>query len=242
MRAAFDSVDDASNAVSDVIAAGLVPAAMELMDQGIVRAVEQAYGMGLPVDAAALLIVEIDGPAVGLDGQQERILEIFRRWRARDVVHARTEAEREMLWKCRKTSAGALGRLAPGKVVQDVVVPRTRLPELIRKIGEIGDRHGVRVVSVAHAGDGNVHPNLLVDERVEGSLQRSQAASTEILEECLRLGGSISAEHGIGIEKLDMMRRQFSAADLQAMAHVREAFDPEGRMNPGKLLPRKETR
>ena len=237
MRAIFNSVDDAGNAVSQIIAAGIVPAAMELMDQGILAAVEEAFHFGFPPDAGAILVIEVDGPAAGLDRQQEQIVEFCKRFGAREVLQASSAQERELLWKCRKMAVGATGRLSPSYTIQDGVAPRTRLPHIIRRTAEIGQKHRIRIVNVAHAGDGNIHPILLFDERDREQVDRAVAAGREILEECIACGGSITAEHGIGIEKLDLMDRLFAPADLEAMRRVREAFDPTGRLNPGKLIP-----
>jgi glycolate oxidase len=237
MRATFNSVDDAGNAVSQIIAAGIIPAAMELMDQGILAAVEEAFQFGFPPDAGAVLVIEVDGPDAGLDRQQEQIVEFCKRFGAREVLQASTAQERELLWKCRKSAVGATGRLSPSYTIQDGVVPRTRLPHIIRRTAEIGQKYQIRIVNVAHAGDGNIHPILLFDERDREQVGRAMAAGREILEECIACGGSITAEHGIGVEKIGLMDRLFAPADLDAMRRVREAFDPTGRLNPGKLIP-----
>ena len=237
MRATFHSVDEAGNAVSQIIAAGIVPAAMELMDQGILAAVEEAYQFGFPPEAEAVLVIEVDGPEAGLDRQQERIVELCQRFGAKEVLQAASDQERELLWKCRKMAVGATGRLSPSYTIQDGVVPRTQLPHIIRRTTEIGQKHRIRIVNVAHAGDGNIHPILLFDERDRKQVERAVAAGREILEECIACGGSITAEHGIGVEKIGLMDRLFAPADLEAMRHVRQAFDPTGRLNPGKLLP-----
>jgi glycolate oxidase len=239
MRAIFNSVDDAGNAVSQIIAAGIVPAAMELMDQGILAAVEEAFQFGFPPDAGAVLVIEVDGPAAGLDRQQEQIVEFCKRFGAREVLQASSAQERELLWKCRKMAVGATGRLSPSYTIQDGVVPRTRLPHIIRRTAEIGQRHQIRIVNVAHAGDGNIHPILLFDERDREQVERAVAAGREILEECIACGGSITAEHGIGVEKIGLMDRLFAPADLESMRSVRAAFDPTGRLNPGKLIPQR---
>ena len=236
MRATFHSVDEAGNAVSQIIAAGIVPAAMELMDQGILAAVEEAYQFGFPPEAEAVLVIEVDGPEAGLDRQQERIVELCRRFGAKEVLQAASDQERELLWKCRKMAVGATGRLSPSYTIQDGVVPRTQLPHIIRRTTEIGQKHQIRIVNVAHAGDGNIHPILLFDERDREQVERAVAAGREILEECIACGGSITAEHGIGVEKIGLMERLFGPADLEAMRHVREAFDPTGRLNPGKVV------
>jgi glycolate oxidase len=239
MRAIFESVEEASNAVSQIIAAGIIPAAMELMDQGILAAVEEAFQFGFPPDAGAVLVIEVDGPAAGLDRQQEQIVEFCRRFGAREVLQASSAQERDLLWKCRKLAVGATGRLSPSYTIQDGVVPRSRLPHIIRRTTEIGQKYQIRIVNVAHAGDGNIHPILLFDERDRGQVERAVAAGREILMECIAAGGSITAEHGIGVEKIGLMDRLFAPSDLEAMRHVRQAFDPAGQLNPGKLIPRK---
>lgn len=237
LRAIFDNCDDATNAISEIIAAGIVPAAMELMDQGIVAAVEEAFHFGFPLDAGAIVVIEVDGPSVGLDAQRQRIDEFCRKWHAREVLQAATPQQRDLLWKCRKLSVGAVGRLSPSYCIQDGVVPRTRLPHILRRITEIGRKHQIRIVNVAHAGDGNVHPILLFDERDRQQVQRALAAGHELLEECIACGGSVTAEHGIGVEKLAFMPRLFGQADLDAMRRVQDVFDPHRRLNPGKLIP-----
>jgi glycolate oxidase len=240
MRAVFNTVDEATQTVSEIIAAGIIPAAMELMDRGIIGAVEDAYHFGFSRDAEAILIIEVDGLTIGLAEKQRRIVELCRAHGAIDVLEAATAAEREALWKCRKMSVGSVGRLSPSYLIQDGVVPRTRLPHILRRIAEVAAKHGVRIVNVAHAGDGNVHPILLFDETAPGSVERALAAGRELLAECIACGGSVTAEHGIGVEKLEFMERLFGPADLAAMQRVRRAFDPQGLMNPGKLLPEDE--
>ncbi|HEY5312889.1 MAG TPA: FAD-linked oxidase C-terminal domain-containing protein [Pirellulales bacterium] len=233
----FESIDDATNAISDIIAAGIIPAALEMMDQGILTAIEAAFHFGFPLDAEAILLIEVDGLEAGLDQQRERILDICRQHRAREVRQANSPQERQLLWKCRKQAFGAVGRLSPSYCTQDGVVPRTRLPHILRKIREIGERYRLRTVNVFHAGDGNIHPILLFDERDQEQVTRVLAASGEILRECLACGGSVTGEHGIGVEKLDFMREMFSPDDLEAMRHLRAAFNPDGRLSPGKMLP-----
>jgi len=242
MRAIFYTVDDATTAVSRIIAAGIIPAAMELMDRGILDAVEEAFHFGFPADAGAVLVIEVDGLAAGLDHQQEQVVAFCRDSGAREVLQASAAGQRELLWKCRKSAVGAVGRLSPSYCIQDGVVPRTRLPHILRRVSEIGRKHGVRIVNVAHAGDGNVHPILLFDERDREQVERALAAGRELLEECIACGGSITAEHGIGVEKIELMDRQFARPDLDAMARVRQAFDPLGQLNPGKLIPPNATR
>jgi len=237
LRAIFSTVDDATNAISDIIAAGIIPAAMELMDQGIIAAVEEAYHFGFPLDAGAIAVIEVDGPTAGLDAQKARIVEFCQKWNAREILQAEDAQQRALLWKCRKMSVGAVGRLSPSYVIQDGVVPRTRLPHVLRRITEIGAKYRVRIVNVAHAGDGNVHPILLFDERDRDQVQRVVEAGHELLSECIACGGSVTAEHGIGVEKLAFMPLLFGPADLEAMRRVRRAFDPQGLLNPGKLIP-----
>jgi glycolate oxidase len=237
IRAAFASIDDASQVVSQIIAAGIIPAALELMDRGILDAVEDAYSLGVPRDAVAVLVVELDGAEAGLDPLLEQVTAICRQWHAAEILQARTPAERELLWKCRKMAVGALGRLSPSYVLQDGVVPRSLLPRVFKRIGEIAAEHRVRIVNVAHAGDGNVHPILLFDPRDHDLVARVKKAGHAVLEECIALGGSITAEHGVGVEKLELMEQLFAPADLRAMHGVRQAFDPAGRLNPGKKLP-----
>jgi len=242
MRAIFLSVDDATEAVSQIIAAGIIPAALELMDQGILAAVEAAFQFGFPPEAGAVLVIEVDGATASLDRQQELIVEFCKRFGAREVLQASSVQERDLLWKCRKSAVGATGRLSPSYTIQDGVVPRTRLPHIIRRTAEIGRKHQIRIVNVAHAGDGNIHPILLFDERDRAQVARAVAAGHEILMECIACGGSITAEHGIGVEKIGLMDRLFAPADLEAMRRVRRAFDPTGRFNPGKLIPEKDER
>ena len=189
------------------------------------------------MDADAILIIEVDGPAVGLDRQLQRIVEFCRQSDAGEILQATTSAERELLWKCRKSVGGAIGRISNSYCTQDGVVPRTKLPDIIRRIAEIAKKHQVQILNVAHAGDGNIHPVLLFDQRDQQQMRRVEDAGHEVLEECIRLGGSITAEHGVGVEKLDLMRRLFSDDDLEAMHSLRQAFDPAGNLNPGKVLP-----
>ncbi|HZR80192.1 MAG TPA: FAD-linked oxidase C-terminal domain-containing protein [Candidatus Binatia bacterium] len=237
LLAVFDSVDDASEAVSGIIAAGIVPAALEMMDRLILQAVEAAFRAGLPVDAGAVLIVEVDGPAAGLDEHARSVADVCLRHRAREIRRARDEAERALLWKCRKRAFGAVGRLAPNYCTQDGVVPRTRVPDIVRAIAAIGERHALRIGNVFHAGDGNIHPIILFDERDAGEVRRVLAAGEEILEACVALGGSLTGEHGIGVEKIRQMPLLFSPDDLGWMVRLRSVFDPEHRANPHKVLP-----
>jgi len=237
MLGVFETVDAASQSVSDVIAAGIVPGAMEMMDQLITQAVEAAYHFGFPLDAGAVLIVELDGLAAGLEQQADRVMAICRKNGAREVRLAKTEQERADLWKSRKRAFGAIGRLSPNFLTQDGVVPRSKLPEMMQFIQACSRKYGLRIPNVFHAGDGNLHPLILYDEREPDQVQRTLDASNDILTKCVELGGSVTGEHGIGVEKIDFMEKQFNRDDLEAMRMLRRVFDPEGRCNPHKIFP-----
>jgi len=237
MLGVFESVDDASRTVSDIIASGIVPGALEMMDQLITQAVEAAYHFGFPLDAGAVLIVELDGLAAGLEKQAGRVIEICKSNRAREVRLAKDDDERALLWKCRKRAFGAIGRLSPNYLTQDGVVPRSKLPEIMRFIRATSGKYGLRIPNVFHAGDGNIHPLVLYDERDPDQVKRALAAGHDILERCIELGGSVTGEHGIGVEKIDFMEKQFTKDDLDAMRSLRRVFDPENRCNPHKMFP-----
>ncbi len=237
MLGVFNSIDDATNTISAIIAAGIVPAALEMIDNTILQAVEAAFRFGFPLDAEAVLIMEVDGLEAGLDREAERVMEIARQHGAREVRRAQSEAERLKLWKCRKQAFGALGRLAPSLCTQDGVVPRTKLPHMLRRMREIEAKYALRIGNVFHAGDGNIHPVILFDERDPDQVQRVLDASTEILDECIASGGSVTGEHGIGVEKLDFMPKLFSPADLEQMLRLRSAFNPANRCSPHKVFP-----
>jgi glycolate dehydrogenase FAD-linked subunit len=237
LLAVFDRIDDASAAVSGIIARGIIPAALEMMDGLMVEAVEAAYHFGFPRDAEAVLIIEIDGPCAGFERQTERIVAVCRESGAREVRIAADEGERALLWKSRKRAFGAVGRLAPNYCTQDGVVPRTKVPEILRIIQSVAAEHGLRVANVFHAGDGNIHPILLYDERDRGEVERVLAAGRKILEACVALGGSLTGEHGIGVEKMDLLPLLFCEADLDLMRRVRRVFDPDLRSNPHKIFP-----
>jgi glycolate oxidase len=237
MLGVFESVDDASQTVSDIIGAGIVPGAMEMMDTLITQAVEAAYHFGFPLDAGAILIVELDGLSAGLDQQAAQVMELCHQNRAREVRLAQSAQERADLWKSRKRAFGAIGRLSPNFITQDGVVPRSRLPEMMRFIADCSRRYELRIPNVFHAGDGNLHPLILYDERDPEQIRRALAASDEIMTRCVELGGSVTGEHGIGVEKIDFMAKQFTPDDLDAMRQLRRVFDPEGRCNPHKMFP-----
>jgi glycolate oxidase len=233
----FETVADATQAISHIIGAGIIPAALEMMDQGIVGAVEAAFHFGFPLDAGAVLLIEVDGLEVAVDEEAEKIVAICQSSGAREVRRATTEKERLLLWKCRKQAFGAIGRLSPSYCTQDGVVPRTRLPEILAFITECGARHGIRIVNVFHAGDGNIHPILLFDERDAAQVARVLEASDEILGKCIEMGGSVTGEHGIGVEKISFMDKLFTLDDLAVMRQVHDVFNPTGRCSPQKMLP-----
>jgi glycolate oxidase len=233
----FETVADATQAISSIIGAGIIPAALEMMDQGIVGAVEAAFHFGFPLDAGAVLLIEVDGLEVAVDEEAEKIVALCQSSGAREVRRATTEKERLLLWKCRKQAFGAIGRLSPSYCTQDGVVPRTRLPEILAFITECGNRHGIRIVNVFHAGDGNIHPILLFDERDAAQVARVLEASDEILTKCIEMGGSVTGEHGIGVEKISFMDKLFTPDDLAVMRQVHNVFNPAGRCSPKKMLP-----
>jgi len=238
LLAIFPDVVSACHGVGAVIRSGLVPAALEIVDRRTIAAVEASvYAAGLPLDAGAVLISELDGPAVALPRQVERVRSLCAASGATRVEVARDDAERQRFWRARKGAFGAMGRLAPDLYVHDAVVPRSKLPEVVEAVCAIGDRHGITLSNVFHAGDGNLHPNISFDRRNADELRRVLAAGAEILELCVRAGGVISGEHGIGAEKQDFMPLLFSPDDLDAMRRVRAVFDPGRRSNPGKIFP-----
>jgi len=238
MLGAFSSVDAAAATVSGIIAAGVLPAALEMMDAKITQAVEDFVGAGYPRDAEAVLLVELEGLDAGVDEQIAAVDGIARANGATSVRVAADETERALLWKGRKSAFGAIARIAPDYYLHDAVVPRTKLVPVLRRVYGIAAAHDLTVMNVFHAGDGNLHPLLVFDGREPGVWDRVYAAGTEILAACLDAGGVLTGEHGVGIEKRDLMSRQFSADDLDAQARLRDAFDPDGRANPQKVLPR----
>ena len=238
LMAAFPTMDEASETVSAIIAAGIVPSAMEMMDQLAIQAVEASVHAGYPLDAGGILLLEVDGPRDGLDDARERIEKICHDHLASEVRVATSALERDRLWAGRKGAFAAMGRLSPDYYVQDGVIPRTRLPDILRLVKEAGVRHRLRVANVFHAGDGNLHPLILFDSRLgPDELERAKAAGLEILTACVEAGGSITGEHGVGMEKNCFMPLQFTADDLATMGRVKTAFDPHGLSNPGKIFP-----
>jgi len=238
LLADFNDVDQASRAVSAIIAGGMLPAALEMMDNEIIRAVEASvFTAGLPIDAQAVLLVELDGIEAGLDDEAEKVESILREHGARSVRLASDEKERKKLWAARKGAFGAVGRLSPDIMIQDAVVPRSRLPEVLAETYRISAQYQIKLANVFHAGDGNLHPLICFDLRRGDDVERVRQAGREIMETCVRAGGSITGEHGVGLDKSGYLPLIFSAADMDAMLRVRAAFDPSGLCNPGKIIP-----
>jgi len=237
LLAIFNRIDDASNAVSAIIAAGIVPSALEMMDKMIIHAVEQALHCGYPLDAEAVLLIEVDGLEESTAEQSDDIDRICRGSGAREVRLAVDQADRELLWAGRKSSLSALGRYLPNFYVLDGVVPRTRLVEVLRASNAVAEKYGLAVANVFHAGDGNLHPNLLFDERIPGTTAKVLQAGAEIMRLCVDAGGSITGEHGVGLEKRDFMAWLFDDADMAAMSHLKVAFGAGERFNPCKAFP-----
>ena len=237
LLASFAALDDASETVSAIIAAGIVPSALEIIDEFFVRAIEEGIGAGYPKGAGAVLLIELDGPREEVEAQASRIVPICRDHAALEIRVAQDEAERALLWKGRKEAAGVVGRMTSNWLLQDAVVPRSKLPVIMREMQAIGARHGLRIANVFHAGDGNLHPMILYDDRVPGETERAKEINEELMAACLRLGGSVTGEHGVGLDKAQSMPKQYGDADLNFMFRFRRCFDPDGIMNPGKLLP-----
>ena len=238
LLAEFMTVTDASRTVSEIIAAGILPAALEMIDQATIRAIEDSiFAGGFPTDVAALLIIEADGLTAGLEETAARAVDICLRNRARGVRVAKDDAERQKLWGARKRAFGAMGRIKADLMVQDAVIPRSRLPEVLDEIYAIAARYNLMVANVFHAGDGNLHPNISFDGRDQDESRRVKQASKEIMQLCVGVGGSITGEHGVGMDKIESMRLIFSENDLDRMLAVRDVFNPLGLCNPGKVIP-----
>jgi glycolate oxidase len=235
--AIFASVEAASEAVSGLIGGGIVPAALEMMDRLALSAIEAAFHAGYPPEAGAVLLVEVDGLLEQVEAQAAVVDAVCHTAGALDIRLARTADERARLWAARKGAASAMGRIAPNYYLHDAVVPRTKLPQILAHVVEIGQRYDLPIANLFHAGDGNLHPMILFDVREPGILERVMAAGREILTRCIEAGGTITGEHGVGLEKLAFMPLIFSAADLDVMARVRAAIDPSGNFNPAKVLP-----
>lgn len=237
MLAIYETIEDGANTVSAIIAEGIVPATLEMMDNTVMRAVEETIKVGYPLDAAAVLIIELDGMPEGMDENAARIMEICRRNNVREVKLAKNEAERTILWAGRKGAFGAVGQVRPSYLCCDGTVPRTKLPEVLSRVIEIGKKYDLPIGNVFHAGDGNLHPLIMFDERDKDELRRVHLASTEILKLCAEAGGTISGEHGVGLEKLRETCLIYNESDLDLERSIRHAFDPDGILNPGKMVP-----
>lgn len=234
----FETLEDAARAVTSIVGEGLLPAALEIIDGASIKAVEaSAYAAGYPTDAGAALVVEFDGTDASLDDDAARAEACCREAGARDVHRAADEAERTRLWQGRKKAFGVMGRIAPDLLVQDATVPRTRLPDVLHRIMQIGERYGLHVSNVFHAGDGNLHPKLLFDRRDAEVVAKVEAASKEIMAVCVEAGGTITGEHGVGVDKRGYMSLVYGPDELAAMAAVRDVWNPDGLLNPGKVLP-----
>ena len=242
MLAVYDSIEDAGNTVSAIVAAGMVPATLEMMDGFVIRAVQETMDAGIPADAAAVLILELDGLVDGMEEQAQTMVELCRANNVREVRVAATEEEREALWKGRKGAFGAVTRLTQNYMVADGCVPRTCLPQTIRGVAEIGRRRDLQVANMFHAGDGNLHPLFLFDDRDPEARERVLAAGLDVLQLCADMGGSVSGEHGIGLEKASAMTMAFSESDMRAQEWIKDAFDPDDLCNPGKVLPSRVAR
>ncbi|MBI5067300.1 MAG: FAD-binding protein [Deltaproteobacteria bacterium] len=234
--AIFDRLDDAAAAVSATIAAGVVPTTLELMDGATLRAVEAYLHAGLPTDAEAALLVELDGTPGAVEAQLRQVDEAFRRQGARDVQVAGSPADVERLWRARRAISAACGQLNPTKISEDATVPRSRVPALVREVGEIARRHGVKMVVFGHAGDGNLHPNVLTNRDDPAEMERAEAAIGDLFAAALALGGTLSGEHGIGCMKAPWLERELGAAGMALGRGVKEALDPAGLLNPGKMF------
>ena len=237
MLAVFDAIEDGANTVSAIISEGIVPATLEMMDNTVMRAVEKTIKVGYPLDAAAVLIIELDGLPEGMDQKAAKIMDICKQNNVRNVKLAQDENERAVLWAGRKGAFGSVGQVRPSYLCCDGTVPRTKLPEVLSRVIEIGQKYNLPIGNVFHAGDGNLHPLIMFDERDEDELNRVRKASTEILKLCADAGGTISGEHGVGLEKLHEIHFIFNKTDLDLERDIKRAFDPDHILNPGKMIP-----
>jgi len=237
MLAIFDSLEDSGQAVSDIISVGIIPGALELLDKTMCWVIEQSVSAGYPLDAAGVLLIEAAGLTDNLDRQVQEISEICRKNKVRELRIAQTNAERDTLWKGRRGAFGAVARICPLYSVNDVTVPRDKLAQALHQVGEIAEKYHLIIATVAHAGDGNLHPLVLFDAKNPDEAVAAKKAGEEILDICIAMGGTITGEHGIGLEKLDAMPRMFDPADMAAMRKVKMTFDPDDVLNPGKMLP-----
>jgi glycolate oxidase len=237
LLAIFHTIEDAAHTVVAITAEGITPAALEMLDGWTLRTVEEATHAGYPLDSGAVLLIEIEGVREEVEEQAEATRAVCLRQHAREVRRARDEPERQLLWAGRKNAFGAIGRISPSYYVQDGVIPRTRIPDTLEFIAGVGRKYGFQIGNVFHAGDGNLHPLILFDPRDADQTRRAHAAGKDILEYCVSIGGSITGEHGVGMEKDHLMPLQFSASDLEVMARLRNAFNPESVLNPEKMIP-----
>jgi glycolate oxidase len=237
MLGIFSDVGSAAGAVSRIIAAGLVPAAVEMIDALTIKAVQNAFDAGYPADAGAVLLIEVEGLREEAEEDADQVIEVMKAQGAREVRTATTQADRDRLWVGRKGALGALGTIAPNYYLVDGVVPRSTLPAVLQRVTELSERYGLPIANVFHAGDGNLHPCIMFDERVSGSIEKVIACGGDILKACVDVGGTLSGEHGIGLEKQAYMPLVFNNDDMAAMERLRAAFSPSGRFNPGKVFP-----
>jgi glycolate oxidase len=233
----FNSVDDAAQTVTSITAEGITPAALEMLDGVTLRAVEDATGAGFPKDSGAVLLIELEGLREAVEEQAEQVREVCRRHHAREVRRAKDDAERALLWKGRKTAFASLGRITPAYYSQDVVVPRTKIPEILHFIEGVSQKYQQRIGNIFHAGDGNLHPAIMFDLRDPAQVERTLNAGYDICAQCIKLGGTITGEHGVGMEKQALMTLLFSEDDLRVMKRLHDAFNPDGLMNPQKVFP-----
>jgi glycolate oxidase len=237
LLAVYNSPSDAADTVAEITACAITPVAVEMLDGEMLRMVELATGAGYPLDAAAVLLIELEGLTEAVEDQTAQIRDVCQRCRAREFRVAKTAEERELLWKGRKNAFGAVGRVSSSYYVQDGVVPRTQVAPTLRFIAEVAERHGLQISNIFHAGDGNLHPIILFNSHVPAELENAKAAGEEILQYCISVGGSITGEHGVGMEKNELMDRLFSADSLDYIGRFKTLFDPSGLLNPGKVLP-----
>jgi glycolate oxidase len=237
MLAIYDSAEDAGRTVTEITARAIMPVAVEMLDGVMLRMVEEATHAGYPMDASAVLLIELEGLRESVEEQAEQVREACFFCKAREFRVAKSAEERELLWKGRKNAFGAIGRVSPFYYVQDGVVPRTRIAETLRYISEVAERSGLIISNIFHAGDGNMHPIILFDARKPGDLEKARRAGDDILEYCIQVGGSITGEHGVGMEKVDLMSKLFTPETLEMLQRFKDLFDPSCRLNPGKMLP-----
>jgi len=237
LLAIFETVDDATETVTEMTARAITPAACEMMDGWTLCAVEDYVHAGFPRDCGAILLIEVEGLVEAVASQSAGIAEVCKAHNAREVRTAKDDKERELLWKGRKTAFGALGRLAPSNYVLDAVIPRSKLPQALRKVLQIGEECALKIGNIFHAGDGNLHPLVLFDPRDRSQFEKAVRASEEIVRYCVEIGGALTGEHGVGMEKSELMTLMFSDADFALMRRVHQQFNPTGLLNPGKVFP-----